>query len=133
MSWFAYIDVATGLVLGIKEHAVAPNPAPNKIELQEGEELDRFWTYHPNETPRFKPPVVPRSWTAYQFLLRFTEAELTGIRAASINDPVTWRFLTLATAAQEINSNDPTTVAGMDYLVSQNLLTAQRKAEILGA
>lgn len=132
MSWFAYIDVPSGLVLGIKHHDVPPTPAPNKIELQEGEELDRGWTYAPGETPRFKPPVVPRSWTAYQFLLRFTEAELAGIRVASVNDPVTWRFLTLATAAQEINSNDPTTVAGMDYLVSQNLLTAERKAEILG-
>ena len=132
MSWYAYIDVATNIVLGIKEHEVAPDPAPNKIELQEGDELDRGWTYVPGGTPRFKPPFVPPVWTAYQFLLRFTEAELTGIRAASINDPVTWRFLTLATAAQEINSNDPTTVAGMDYLVSQNLLTPERKAEILG-
>jgi len=133
MSWYAYINTTTNLVLGIKEHDVPPTPAPHKIELQEGEELDRGWTYVPNGTPRFNPPVAPRSWTAYQFLLRFTEAELTGIRAASVNDPVTWRFLTLATAAQEVNSDDPTTVGGMDYLVAQNLLTAQRKAEILGA
>jgi len=132
MSWYAYINLTENIVLAVREHEVAPDPAPHKVELQEGEEADKFWTYHPNETPRFKPPVIPRSWTAYQFLLRFTEAELTGIRAASINDPVTWRFLTLATAAQEINSNDPTTVAGMDYLVSQNLLTPERKAEILG-
>jgi hypothetical protein len=132
MSWYAYINLTENIVLAVKEHEVAPDPAPHKIELQEGEEADKYWTYHPSETPRFKPPVAPRSWTAYQFLLRFTEAELTGIRAASVNDPVTWRFLTLATAAQEINSNDPTTVAGMDYLVSQNLLTPERKAEILG-
>lgn len=131
MSWYAYINTTENIVLAVREHDVPPTPAPHKIELQEGEEADKYWTYAPGETPRFKPPVVPRVWTAYQFLLRFTEAELTAIRAASVNDPVTWRFLTLATAAQEINSDDPTTVGGMDYLVSQNLLTAQRKAEIL--
>ena len=66
------------------------------------------------------------------FLLRFTEAELLGIRTAATTDPITWRFLTLATAAQEIVSDDPQTVAGMDYLVAAGLLTEQRKGEILG-
>lgn len=133
MSWYAYINLTENLVLVVREHDVPPTPAPHKIELQADEFPDKFWTYHPGETPRFKPPVVPRVWTAYQFLLRFTEAELAAIRTASVTDPITWRFLTLATAAQEVNSDDPTTIGGMDYLVSQNLLTAQRKAEILGA
>jgi hypothetical protein len=132
MSWYAYINLTENIVLAVREHEVAPDPSPNKVELQEGEEVDKFWTYHPSETPRFKPPVVPRVWTAYQFLLRFTEAELAAIRTASVTDPITWRFLTLATAAQEVNSDDPTTIGGMDYLVSQNLLTPERKAEILG-
>ena len=132
MSLYAYINLTTNTVLAIKELAVAPTPAPHRILLQEDEQVDKYWTYIEGATPRFKPPVVSHIYTAYQFLLRFTEAELLAIRTAAATDPITWRFLTLATAAQEINSADPTTVAGMDYLVSQNLLTAQRKAEILG-
>lgn len=132
MSWYAYINLETNKVLAIKQLEVAPDPAPHRILLQEDEQVDKYWSYVAGATPRFQPPVVPPTYTAYQFLLRFTEAELVAIRTAAATDPITWRFLTLATAAQEINSADPTTVAGMDYLVSQNLLTAQRKVEILG-
>lgn len=132
MSLYAYVNLVENVVLVVREHDVPPTPAPHKIELQADEFPDKGWTYAPGETPRFKPPVVPRVWTAYQFLLRFTEAELLGIRTAANTDPITWRFLTLATAAQEIVSDDPQTVAGMDYLVSAGLLTEQRKGEILG-
>ena len=37
----------------------------------------------------------------------------------------------LAQAAQEINNDDPMTVAGMNYLVTIGVLTEQRKNEIL--
>lgn len=130
---YRFCYISNGKVVTVVEREAEQPDTERRFQLQPDEECEIGWLYTAGSTPRFNPPPVPLSWTAYQFLLRFTEAELTGIRAASINDPVTWRFLTLATAAQEINSNDPTTVAGMDYLVSQNLLTAQRKAEILGA
>jgi len=38
----------------------------------------------------------------------------------------------LAQAAQEIISDDPVTLQGMNYLVSLGLLTEQRKNNILG-
>lgn len=72
-----------------------------------------------------------RVWTAYQFLNRFTANELEEVRERSIIDPICWRFLTLATAAQEIFNDDPMTVAGMEYLVAVNLLTPERRDEIL--
>ena len=128
---FAYIY--NGKVTAVVEREAEQPDTERRFQLQPDEECFIGDTYAPSETPRFKPPVIPRSWTAYQFLLRFTEAELAAIRTASVTDPITWRFLTLATAAQEVNSDDPTTIGGMDYLVAQNLLTAQRKAEILGA
>jgi hypothetical protein len=37
----------------------------------------------------------------------------------------------LAQAAHEINSDDPMTIAGMDYLVSASILTQARRDEIL--
>lgn len=70
-------------------------------------------------------------WTAYQFLNRFTVAELDAILAASKTDPITLRFLALAQAAQEIDSEDEATVAGMAYLVAVGLLSSQRRDEIL--
>lgn len=129
MNWYVRVN-SDNIVTGLKESDAAPSPSC--LLLNEGEAVDTGWVYIPNGNPRFKPNPYFATWTAYQFLLRFTEAELAGIRTASVTDPITWRFLTLATAAQEIRASDPTTIAGMDYLVSQNLITAQRKTEILG-
>lgn len=72
-----------------------------------------------------------QTWTAYAFLNRFTVAELDGILAASKADPIALRFLALAQAAQEIDSEDEATVAGMAYLVAAGLLSSQRRDEIL--
>ena len=74
---------------------------------------------------------VAQRWTAYQFLNRFTTAELDGILAAAKTDATTLRFLTFAQAAQEIVSDDPETVGGMAYLVSFGLLGSARADEIL--
>jgi len=70
-------------------------------------------------------------WTSYQFLLRFTAAERAAFRAAALTDANVADFQQLAQAAQEVVSDDPMTVAGMDYLVSSGLLTAARRDEIL--
>jgi hypothetical protein len=84
--------------------------------------------------PRFTgiPDRGPQSWTSYQFLLRFTSDERAAFRAAALTDPMVADFQQLAQAAQEVINNDPMTIAGMNYLVSVNLLTEQRKNEILG-
>jgi hypothetical protein len=130
---YRYAVVVNDKVRVIRDRLEPMGETPNNVLLAADEECEQGWGYDANATPRFIAPPSVNVWTAYQFLLRFTEAELLGIRTAAITDPITWRFLTLATAAQEINSADLTTIGGMDYLVSQNLLTAQRKAEILGA
>ena len=70
--------------------------------------------------------------TAYEFLSRFTPSELDSVRVRSQTDPAMWRFLTFASAAQEVVSDDPVTVQGMDYLVSCGIVTAARRNEILG-
>ena len=75
---------------------------------------------------------LQHTWTAYEFLNRFTSLERGAIRAAALSDNNVADFQMLAMAAQEITSNDPVTVAGMDYLVSLNIITAQRKTQILG-
>ena len=105
------------------------------VEIPDGVNIGVGWTFDPQGDPMFFPPQgqqeIRRSWTAYQFLLRFTAAERAAFRAAALTDPNVADFQQLAQAAQEVLSDDPMTVAGMDYLVSVGLLTEQRKQEIL--
>ena len=90
-------------------------------------------TYDANGQTRFigVPPATPKVYTAYQFLLRFTSDERAAFRTAAETDQTVADFQQLAGAAQEINTDDPMTIAGMDYLVSVGLLTQKRKGEIL--
>ena len=71
------------------------------------------------------------TWTAYEFINRFTSAERAAYRAAAKTDDLVADFVDMAQAAQEIISDDPVTVQGMDYLVSIGVLTQQRRDEIL--
>lgn len=73
----------------------------------------------------------PPKWTSYEFLLRLTAQERADIRQRAITDPNVADFLMLAQSAQEIISNDPITLMGMNYLVYIGVFTEQRKKEIL--
>jgi hypothetical protein len=73
-----------------------------------------------------------KTWTSYEFLLRLTAEERAAIRTmAQVNQGVA-DFLHLSQAAQEVVSDDPMTLAGMNYMVSIGIFTEQRKNEILG-
>lgn len=74
-----------------------------------------------------------KTWTPLQFLERFTTAELDAVENAVPNDPIVRQFYRAASFATEIVSDDPRTVAGMNYLVSEGILTMARKDAILGA
>lgn len=74
---------------------------------------------------------LPPKWTSYEFLLRLTGEERGDIRERAKTDPNVADFLMLAQSAQEIISNDPITLMGMNYLVSIGVFTEQRKKEIL--
>jgi len=89
--------------------------------------VDQIWDIR-NKTP----DELRKIWTSYQFLLRFTFEERAAFRAAAAVDPVVADFQQLQASAQEVISDDPTTLMGMAYLVQSNLLTQQRMDEILG-
>lgn len=104
------------------------------IQLFDGESCAPGWIYSENADPRFiAPPDHPiqRRWTAYEFLQRFTAAERATMRSLAQTDENVADFLQLLQAAQEVVSDDPMTVAGMDYAVSVGIVTAERKTEIL--
>lgn len=77
------------------------------------------------------PDELRKTWTAYEFLLRFTPQERTAYRNAAKTDDNVADFMSLAQAAQEIINDDSMTIAGMNYLVLIGIITEQRKNEIL--
>jgi len=114
---------------------VSWNPGNNLmlVPLTERESCFIGQVYDESNTPRFygDPTPVPRVYTSYEFILRFTAAERLAYRTASTTDQNIADFMELVHAAHEIQTDHPMTIAGMDYLVSVGILTQQRRDEIL--
>lgn len=96
----------------------------NAVKLFDGIDCNIGWEY---DGLQF---VAPK-WTSYEFLLRLTAEERADIREKAKTDPNVADFLMLAQFAQEVISNDPVTLMGMNYLVFIGVFTEQRKKEIL--
>ena len=92
-----------------------------------GVEAIRTWAIR-----QLTPDEMRKVWTTLDFLGRFTDAEMNSIEIARDNDEIVRSFYRAAMAAQEIVSDDPRTVAGMDYLVAIGILTQARRDAILG-
>lgn len=78
------------------------------------------------------PDELRQIWTSYEFLNRLTASERADIRQRALTDHNVADFLMLATAAQEVLSDDPVTIMGMDYMVMIGVFTQARRNEILG-
>lgn len=74
---------------------------------------------------------VPRTITKLEYLRRFTTEERVAIRAAASVNPVLDDYLKLMELAQEINLDDPDTVAAVQMLEQSGLIAAGRAAEVL--
>lgn len=68
-----------------------------------------------------------------QFMRRFTQAERIAIRAARASDPVIDDFMGLLEMTDEVRLDDPDTIAGIQFMVSQSLLDPARADEILNS
>lgn len=84
------------------------------------------WTVRPKTAEELR-----KTWTSYEFLQRFTSQERRLVWSRAKQDDDIAEFLMFAQAANEVLSDDPATVAGMNLLVSKNILTASRKDQIL--
>lgn len=89
----------------------------------------RSWNTRQKSEQELQPQ--PKVYSSYEFLLRFSSQERALFRNAAKTDEIIADFMQLAQAAQEIWTNDTTTIAGMNYLVSQGLLTNERRLEIM--
>lgn len=74
---------------------------------------------------------VPRTITKLEYLRRFTPKERIAIRAAAEQDAALTDYLQLMELAQEINLDDPDTIAAVQMLEQSGLIAAGRAAEVL--
>lgn len=85
---------------------------------------------HLNPPP---PPTPPKQFTSLEFLDLFTEPEQLAVATAAMNFAQVKIWYDRTLAAMFITLADPRTEAGLEALVQAGLLTAERKAEIVGA
>lgn len=78
-------------------------------------------------------PAEPRQFTPLDFLDLFTQDEQLAVVLAGMQNAAVKLWYDRALAAQFITIADPRTEGGLSALVSGGLLTAERKAEIVGA
>lgn len=69
-------------------------------------------------------------YTRLAFLNLFTTSERIAIRTAT--NPIVVDFMNLLDVAEYVDTQNPDTQAGVNYLASLNLITPERAAEILG-
>lgn len=132
----AYVDHKTGYVVAVRESTPSIVPARFlAITTNANEDPVAGDKFDANANPRFIASLKAKrhpKWTAFEFLLRFTEAERASFRDEAATDPKVADFMLLCSAASQVEADHPMTVAGMDYLVSIGLLTQARANEILG-
>lgn len=84
------------------------------------------WTVRPKTADELR-----KTWTSYEFLQRFTTQERRLIWNRAKSDDDIAEFLMFSQSANEVLSDDPATVAGMNTLVSKNIINNSRKDQIL--
>jgi hypothetical protein len=128
MPQFRAINAETGQTQDYE--AAGPDPAHLQAPWTVAEVVPLQVVEDPNAPPT-PPPVV--EWTPFVFIRRFSQAERVAIRAARLTDGVLGDFFSILEQAPLVHSNDADFQAGMQYLVQQGLLTAERAAEIVSA
>ena len=84
-------------------------------------------------TPYTPDTPPPAQFTPLDFLDLFTQDEQLAVVLAGMQNAAVKLWYDRALAAQFITIADPRTEGGLSALVSGGLLTAERKAEIVGA
>ena len=71
--------------------------------------------------------------TKLAFRYRLTDAEYVGILSAAKTDVEVAAWIETFNMVSQVNLDDPRTASGLDMMVAKNLLTEERKTEILTA
>jgi hypothetical protein len=123
----AYRLTKSDLVVRLADGAVIPADPQNRDRA-----AFEAWLTEGGVPEPFEEPVVPppRVLTVLQFRDRLTAEEELGITAAGMTSPAVRVWLDRLAAAQEINLDDPRTVAGLQQMEAAGLLAPGRGTEI---
>ena len=84
------------------------------------------------EVTQYVPPVATgRTMTRLEFLRRFTGAERVTLRTVAKTNAGLEDYMALLDAAQDVNTGDADTIAGVQFLEAAGLIGAGRAGEIL--
>lgn len=124
-----YVKVVSGVVVQRQPYAQtgfieAPDSVVCGMILENGEYV--------NPPPPPKEPIYPQ-FTALEMLDLFTEAEQLAVVGATMVEPAVKLWYDRLIAATFVTYEDPRTEGGLQALVDAELLTPQRKAEIVAA
>jgi hypothetical protein len=79
------------------------------------------------------PPPPPPIITKLAFRYRLTDAEYVGILSAAKTDVEVAAWVETFNMVSQVSLDDSRTASGLDMMVAKNLLTEERKTEILTA
>jgi hypothetical protein len=102
----------------------------NVIDASEDFCAEHYRFYRLVEEPIVATPSV-RTLTKLEYMNRFTDAELAAIYMAAKSNVQVEVWLDKFKLAEEINLDDPSTIAGVQALEAAGLLSTGRSAEIL--
>lgn len=129
MPWYAYFEKSTGR---LRAQGAADDPIPDGWDRKTFDSRPEGFDWNPATCDFDAPlPVQVDPIKAIEFMRRFTFAERTAIRAARTSDPAVDDFFDLLVVAGTVHVNDPDMIAGVNYLVSVNLIAADRVAVLL--
>jgi hypothetical protein len=129
MYWVAYDKI--GKLLEVSETEITNVAEGNFIINVEGEVPDLSKYVWDTGFLKFVPNPNERIHTKLQFMNRFTPQERISVRTLAKTDPLIDDFMQLLALAEEVNLDDQTTQAALNYLAYLGALTPQRVVEIL--
>lgn len=125
MTYYVLYTASNELV-GVTNQLPASLPGVSVLQA-EGQIPDLNKTMWNPDTLSFD--FVSTILTNVEFLLRFTEAERIAFRSSTVPEVID--FLALVNITPMINVSDAETISGMSHLVTANIVTSIRSAEIL--
>ena len=128
---YVLCNVETGDLLQISEQPITTAGAPLMVKTFSMDMPDLTKVEWDKGGLNFKPKSQSRIVTKLAYLRKFTGEERVTIRTAAKSNVVLEDYLALMELADEVNLDDPDTVAAVGMLEAVGLLATGRAAEIL--
>ena len=81
--------------------------------------------------PELPVPILKTQFTSLEYLDRFTDAEQLAVVSATLQSAQVKLWYDRLLAASYIDLNDPRTEGGIDALIANGLIAADRKASLM--